>query len=154
MYYLRQVSWKEEMCFGSCSKGCFYLLWRTHSGWYSETVQRQYLRTDFYALSLAPAILSSFLGNGKISAEVMEIIPTKNSSQQHAYGMCLGSGRCSWRFIWSREKCIPSAPYSSFVQAEKSSTPSAGNISKWKCDLSFLLVISIYLQQRIPGSEY
>ncbi|KAK4821882.1 hypothetical protein QYF61_004398 [Mycteria americana] len=30
-------------------------------------------------------------GNSKISAEVMENIPTKNRSQQHAYGMCLGN---------------------------------------------------------------
>lgn len=70
---------------------------------------KQCVRTDFYTLSVAPEILSSFLGNGNISGEVMEDIPTKRISQQHAYVMCLGNGRCSWRFIWSRVKCNPSA---------------------------------------------
>lgn len=124
VYCLRQVSWKEEMCFGFCSKGCLYLLWRTHSGTYSETVQRQCLRTNFYAFSLASEILFSFLGNGKISAEVIENTPTKNSSQQPVYGMCLGSGKCSWRFFWSREKCNWSATDSGQVLSrQKTAAP-------------------------------
>lgn len=108
-----------------------------------EETQKQYLRTDtmlfhwhIHAHTHAHThtqILSVFLRNGRISAKVMEYTPPTNSSEQHAEGRCLGSGRRHWGFIWSQETCNPSVLYPGQLLstiAEKNSSLSADNISK------------------------
>jgi len=108
-----------------------------------EETQKQYLRTDTMLfhwhihahthVHTHTQILSFFLRNGRISAKVMEYTPPTNSSEQHAEGRCLGSGRRHWGFIWSQEKCNPSVLYPGQLLstiAEKNSSLSADNISK------------------------
>lgn len=105
----------------------------------TQKQSKQYLRTDTMLFHwhihahTHTQILSFFLRNGRISAKVMEYTPPTNSSEQHAEGRCLGSGRRHWGFIWSQETCNPSVLYPGQLLstiAEKNSSLSADNISK------------------------
>lgn len=99
---------------------------------FTGTYMHTHTRTHTHKSSL------SFSEMAEFPAKVMEYTPLTNSSEQHAEGRCLGSGRRHWGFIWSQETCNPSVLYPGQLLstiAEKNSSLSADNISKWKWPL-------------------
>lgn len=141
-FKIRQLKWGSVLWFFLqelllfIMKNTFWKVHRNSPNSISEPILCSF--TGMHTHTKKKKIISYFLGNGRISTKLMEYTPTNNSTEQHAEGRCLGSGRRHWRFIWSREKCNPSVLYPGQLlstMAEKNSSFSADSILKWKWPL-------------------